>query len=107
MIFVFSMGCLRPFDGNVRLAELGPAGLASCVASCLALLIEALLLLPKGYATPRPPCAPDPAISSVQVRSLPKEEYRSFSKEVGRESLRDFSEEVKRGTRTGAWTREG
>lgn len=104
---VFSIGCLRPFDGNVRLVELEPAGLASCVASCLALLIEALLLLPKGYSTPRPPCAPDPAISSVQVRSLPKEEYRSFLKEVGRGSMRDFSEKVRRGTRTGAWTREG
>ena len=97
----FSIGCLRLFDGNVRLVELEPAGLASCVASCLALLIEALLLLPKGYSTPRPPCAPDPAINSVQVRSLPKEEYRIL-KEVGRDSIREFSEKVKRGTRTGA-----
>jgi hypothetical protein len=87
---VFSIGCLRSFDGNVRLVELEPAGLASCVASCLALLIEALLLLPKGYSTPRPPCAPDPAISSVQVRSLPKEEYQSFSKRLA-ESLSGIS----------------
>jgi hypothetical protein len=77
---VFSMGCLRPFDGNVRLVELEPAGLASYVASRLVFLIEVLLLLPKGYAAPRPPCAPNPAISSAQVRSLPEEEYRSFSK---------------------------
>ena len=88
---VFSKSCLRSFDGNVRLAELEPAGLASCVASCLALLIEALLLLPKGYATPRPPCAPDPAISSVQVRSLPKEEVSGAFLKRSAESLSGIS----------------
>lgn len=80
---VFSMGCLRPFDGNVRLVELEPAGFGVICRKLSRALIGTLLLLPKGYATPGHPCAPDPAVSSAQVRSLPKEECRSFLKAVG------------------------
>jgi hypothetical protein len=84
ILFFFSIGCLRLFDGNVRLVELEPAGLASCVASCLALLIEALLLLPKGYSTPRPPCAPDPAISGRTGQESSERRVSELFKEVGR-----------------------
>ena len=45
---VFSIGCLRPFDGNVQLVELELAGLASCVASCLALLNRGFVASAKG-----------------------------------------------------------
>jgi len=44
----FSIGCLRLFDGNVRLVELEPAGLASCVASCLALLNRGFVASAQG-----------------------------------------------------------